>query len=97
MVNHSVDANIKFDEELFMPFIENTAEDKNEIQDMISYYNENPYAAPVIAVDRNMMELYNKKASQKIDIDRFEKGEICFLGYVKQRNRQTGLKGKALH
>ena len=96
MVNHSVDANIKFDEELFMPFIENTAEDKNEIQDMISYYNENPYAAPVIAVDRNMMELYNKKASQKIDIDRFEKGEICFLGYVKTKEQADRVKGKSI-
>lgn len=94
MVNRTVDANIKFDEELFMPFIENTAEDKNEIQDMISYYNENPYAAPVIAVDRNMMELYNKKASQKIDIDRFEKGEICFLGYVKTKEQANKVIGK---
>lgn len=95
-VNRSLDADIVFDQELFRPFLENQGADEAQIQYMIDYYQENAYSAPVISVSTEMMELYNQKAKQKIDIERFEKGEICFVGYVNSQEQAEQVKGKTI-
>lgn len=95
-VNRSVDADITFDESLFRPFLENSGAGEAEIQEMISFYQENAYSAPVISVSTDMMELYNQKAKQKIDIKRFEKGEICFVGYVNSESQAEQVRGKTI-
>lgn len=94
-VSSSVDAEIEFDEDIFRPFIENETSDEAAIQGMINgYKKEGGYSAPVIAVSSEMMKKYNEKAHQKIDIDRFEKGEVCFVGYVKSAKQSEQVKGK---
>lgn len=94
-VSSSVDAEIEFDEDIFRPFIENDTSDKDAIQDMIDgYKKKGGYSAPVISVSSEMMKKYNEKAHQKIDIDRFEKGEICFVGYVRTEEQSEQVKGK---
>lgn len=96
-MNRTVYGLIDFDEETFKPFIENETSDESERQAMINrYLNEGNYSCPVIGVSSDMMKLYNKKASQKIDIDRFEKGEICFMGYVKSNKQSEYVKGKII-
>lgn len=95
-VNRSLDADITFDKELFRPFLENQGADEAQIQYMIEYYQENAYSAPVISVSTEMMELYNQKAKQKIDIKRFEKGEICLVGYVNSQEQAEWVKGKTI-
>lgn len=97
-VNRSLDAEIEFDEEVFKPFIENENSDEVDIQEMLNYYREEGgYSAPVIGVSSDMMKLYNKKARQKIDIERFEKGEICFIGYVNTNEQSEQVKGKTIN
>lgn len=96
-VSRSVDAELTFDEEVFKPFIKNENSDEANIQDMLNCYREEGgYSAPVIGVSSDMMKIYNKKARQKIDIDRFEKGEICFIGYVKTNEQSEQVKGKTI-
>lgn len=95
-VNRSVDADIVFDAEVFRPFIENEKSGETGVESMLSFYEENTYSAPVISVSREMMELYNKKAKQKIDIDRFEKGEVCFVGYVNTEEQAEQVRGKTI-
>ncbi|MDO4944562.1 MAG: ABC transporter permease [Ruminococcus sp.] len=97
-VSRSVDAELTFDEEVFKPFIENEKNfDKADMQDMLNHYREEgDYHVPVIGVSSDMMRLYNKKARQKIDIDRFEKGEICFIGYVNTNEQSEQVKGKTI-
>ncbi|MDE6664596.1 MAG: ABC transporter permease [Ruminococcus sp.] len=93
-VNRSIDADLTFDEEVFRPFIENEMSDESEIHDMIDFYNEHAYSCPIIGVSSDMMKIYNKKAHQKIDIERFEKGEVCLIGYVKSQEQSEQVKGK---
>lgn len=95
-VNHEADANIKFDENVFRPFIEAQASEESDINDAISYYKKNPYAAPVISVSKEMMEHYNKRARQKIDIERFEKGEICLIGATSTEKQSEQMLGKTI-
>lgn len=95
-VNHSIDADLTFDEEVFRPFIENEMSDESEIQDMIDFYNEHAYSCPVIGVSSDMMKIYNKKAHQKIDIERFEKGEVCLIGYVRSQEQSEQVNGKII-
>ncbi len=95
-VNRSIDADLTFDEEVFRPFIENELSDESEIQDMIHFYNENAYSCPVIGVSSDMMKIYNKKAYQKIDIERFEKGEVCLIGDVKSQEQSEQVNGKII-
>lgn len=94
-VNRSVDAEIGFNEEFFKLFIENETSDEAQRSDMLAYYrDEGGYSAPVIGVSSEMMKKYNEKARQKIDIERFENGEICFVGYVYTNEQSEQVKGK---
>ncbi|MBO4998207.1 MAG: FtsX-like permease family protein [Lachnospira sp.] len=97
-INHTVDASLKFDETVFLPFLKKEAEGE-ELQDLINLYKNPPrpeaaYSAPIIAVSSEMMEKYNEKARQKIDIERFEKGEICLLGNVSTKEESEEIVGK---
>lgn len=63
---------------------------------MLEFYKNDPYSAPVIGVSSDMMKLYNKRARQKIDIDRFEKGEVALVGYVESDSQSDMVKGKSI-
>lgn len=43
-----------------------------------------------------MIKLYNKTARQKIDIDAFEKGEVCLIGYVDSISASERMTDKTL-
>lgn len=98
-VNRSADALLEFNETVFKPFLENEFMDENSLKEAIDFYKnttdeEKAYAAPVIAVSSDMMKKYNEKASQKMDIKRFEKGEICLMGHVKSKKQAEKVKGE---
>lgn len=97
-INHTIDAGLKFDETVFLPFLKKAAEGEG-LQDLINLYKNPPrpevaYSAQIIAVSSGMMEKYNEKARQKIDIERFEKGEICLLGNVSTKKESEEMVGK---
>ena len=98
-VNHTVEGILDFDEDTFLPFLEQHDADDEELQAMIDFYKnppkpENAYSAPVIAVNNEMMKKYNETARQKIDIERFEKGEICLVGGVYTTEESERVIGK---
>ena len=107
-INHDTDAILQFDEKLFQPFLENAVSmpyddeldyEKSSKQDIINFYKkhtdgEKAYSAPVIAVSSQMIKRYNEYVSQKMDIDRFEKGEICLIGDVQTQAQADSMKGK---
>lgn len=101
-VNRSAGLVLEFDVDVFRPFLEREVTPENSLQDMIDYYTQNAddkdeaYSAPIIAVSSAMMEKYNKDASQKIDIERFEKGEVCLMGDVLTREEAEELRGKKI-
>lgn len=99
-VTRATEAELDFDEELFKPFLErkiNDDLDDEYMRTVIEHYKlEGEYCAPVIGVDSEMIELYNQKARQKIDLERFEKGEVCFVGYVDTEEQSDSLKGKTI-
>ncbi len=73
-----------------MPFIENTSGSEEEKKELIDLYknttdDEDKYQSPVVSASTEMIEMYNKQASQKIDIEKFEKGEICLLGFARDK------------
>ena len=98
-LNLSADTVFEFDEEVFKPFIENASADKKQQEEYMDFYkkatdNDEKYSSPVISVSTDMMELYNERARQKIDIERFEKGEICLLGTAPSKEDSEFLLGK---
>jgi putative ABC transport system permease protein len=94
-INRSTVGILAFDEDLFRPFMESEFSDPDEYKEAVELYQDN-YFVPVIAVDTEMMNMYNKKAKKKIDIDRFEKGEICFIGYVNSEEDSEYMTGKTI-
>lgn len=100
-VNRSADTVFEFDEKVFRPFLENKASDEKELEGIIASYenakkDKDKYQSPVVAVSSDMMKLYNTKARQKIDIERFEKGEICLLGFVSADEQSDYMLGKKI-
>lgn len=95
--NRSAHVILPFDAKLYEPFLE-LNEDPEE---MAAFYS-NPksedarYAAPLIAVNTGMIREYNKSARQKIDIDAFERGEVCLIGYLNTVEQSEQMFGKEL-
>lgn len=99
-VNRSARAYLSFDPELYRPFLESAYTDEKERQKAVAYFGtaegKQKYSCPVIAVSREMMERYNKKARQKMDLDRFETGEICLIGMVNTAEQADQMLGKSI-
>lgn len=101
-VNRTADLTLEFDAEVFRPFLERDLTSETSMQDMIDYYTRNAddkeeaYSAPVISVSSAMMEGYNEQAKQKMDIHRFEKGEICLVGDVSTQEEAEDVRGKQI-
>lgn len=95
-VSYTTDINLVFDPDVFRPFIEMEAAEYTD--NMIATYSadDSLYTAPLVAVSRKMMERYNQTAKKKIDLDRFEKGEICFVGYVNTEEQAKQIVGKTI-
>lgn len=99
--NRAADVFLEFDEEVFAPFLEGGFSDEESMRKAIDFYKnatneEERYSAPIIAVDTKMIERYNERAQQKMDIERFEKGEICLIGDVAAENQADALCGKEI-
>lgn len=100
-VNRSTSAVLTFNENIFLPFLENDFTEGESLKEAIDFYKNNTdketaYSSSVIAVSSEMMKQYNEKARQKIDIDRFEKGEVCLMGYVQTKEQSDAVKGKII-
>jgi len=98
-LNHDTDVLLNPEEEAFLPFLEMGFKDKKKRQKAVAAYkkakdSEKCYSAPVVAVSTAMMEKYNKRASQKIDIARFEEGEVCLIGSVWEKKQAERVAGK---
>lgn len=99
--NRSLDVNLKFDENVFKPFFENTYDDKTKMKEEMEFYKnvteeEEVYSAPTVAVGSELIKKYNESATHKMDVERFEKGEICFVGYVRNEKQAEFLQGKKI-
>lgn len=100
-VNLSSDSFLAFDKDIFLPFLQYRSPNEAEVEEMIAFY-ENPvneeaaYSAPVVAVSTQMIERYNKKAHHKINIERFEKGEECLIGFVSTQEESDSILGKKI-
>lgn len=99
MLNRSVKMNLAFDKELFMTFLEVQKKYYDySIDDLIKTYEEHPeeFIVKVTGIDRAMLERHNKTAKQKIDVDAFERGEVCFVGTANNSEECKLLKGKTI-
>lgn len=99
--NRSVDVELVFDEKVFMPFLKSVSAEGGSYQETIDYFKEQvgkdtSYSAPVVAVSSDIIQKYNTRARQKLDIARFEKGEICLAGYVSNTEDADAMKGKTI-
>ncbi len=98
--NRLLDVELKLDEDVFAPFFKQFYGSGEEIEKAITFYKttkdrEERYAAPTIIVDSEMIRRYNETARQKVDIERFEKGEVCLMNTLydeKDANRMKGRK-----
>lgn len=99
---HSV-AILPFDAELYKPFLEtdmstSSGMDTNELAEMYEKETdpELMYSTNVVSVDSSMIELYNTKARQKVDIESFEKGQVCLIGYPDTAEKSDMMIGKTV-
>ena len=100
-VNRSADAILDFDEDTFLPFLKEEFPEPEKLQEAVAHYQtttdeESMYSSPVIAVSSDILKEYNRKARQKIDLERFAKGEICLMGYVQSMKDSEQLLGKKI-
>lgn len=54
------------------------------------------YSAPLISINTKMVESYNKTAAQKVDMEAFERGEICLIGYLDSEDATKRMQGRTI-
>lgn len=100
VVNRSANINLLFDSDIYSPFIrydiKNTSISFEETSKTYNEDKEGSFTAEVIGVDKELLEDHNKKTKQTIDIAAFERGEICFLGYLDSEEQAKQLNGKTI-
>ena len=95
--NRSADVMLPFDAELYAPFLEK----EDNPGDIAKFYETTTekaaqYSAPLISINTEMVESYNKTAAQKVDIEAFEKGEICLIGYLDSEDATKRMQGRTI-
>lgn len=98
-VNYTSVAYLDFDADLYMPFLEDEMGNAEiDVQATIDHYSQTDgeYSAPIIAVSSHMIETYNQHATQKVDIERFERGETCVIGKVGTEEQAAQMQGKTI-
>lgn len=100
-INRYADVLLNPEEEAFLPFLEIAFPEKKERQKAVAAYKkakdlEESYSASVVAVSTGMIEKYNKRANQKIDIARFEEGEVCLIGSGLEKEQAERVVGKSI-
>ena len=98
--NRSLDTELKLDEEVFAPFFENDFDSKKKIEEAVEFYRtatgDKAYSAPTIVVDSEMIRKYNETARQKVDIEKFERGEVCLVESVLTKKQADFVRGKKI-
>lgn len=96
--NRGVEVNLDFDKELYAPFLNSKigAVEEQEAQYKEYETGKTPYTTIVTGVSSRMMKEYNKRAYKKIDIEKFEKGEICLMGPINTNKDTDFLAGKTI-
>ena len=101
-VNRYTDVLLNPNEEAILPFLEIAFPKKEKRQGAVVAYKkagdskEEGYSVPVVAVSKTMIEKYNKRAGQKIDLARFEEGEVCLVGPVEEKKQAERVVGKTV-
>lgn len=101
-INYAANAVLNPEEEVLQPFLEKAFPEKKERQEAIANYKkapnqeENGFTAPVVAVSKRMIEKYNERAEKKVDIARFEEGEVCVLDSLLEKGEVQKAAGKMI-
>lgn len=103
-MNRATAVYLDFDKETYMPFLEQALEDVDNmdtVDDLASFYEENTetdmaYSTWLFSVSTDVIEKHNERAEQKIDVEKFERGEICILGFVDSKEQAAYMKGRRL-
>lgn len=101
-VNKEADVELDFDRETYLPFLEMaTGEDGGTVDDLVAFYEEHTgteqaYSAPVVSVSTELIKKHNERAREKIDVEKFERGEVCVIGTVKNAEQASAMKGKTI-
>lgn len=95
--NRSADVMLPFDAELYAPFLEK----EDNPGDIVKFYETTTektaqYSAPLISINTKMVESYNKTAAQKVDMEAFERGEICLIGYLDSEDATKRMQGRTI-
>ena len=87
---------LDFDENLYRPFLKQDYQ-KEELDAVIEEFKKEPnYNVEVVAVDKEIMKRYNSQAVQPVDIEAFQRGEVCVIGYTDTEEEAEKIRGKQI-
>lgn len=85
-ISLSGDINAVYNKDTYMPFFKEYSKVRQtgSVEDTVNYFENNKenFTINIASVDRKTLEKFNSKSKRKVDIDKFENGEICLIGLV---------------
>lgn len=95
------DIDVVYDREIFMPFFKEGNESypdavstADSLADVIE--KENLFSVSVIGLDEKFVERYNAHSKNQIDIEKFNNGEICFIGNLANDEYRKEMTGRTI-
>lgn len=99
-VCRQANVNLQLDKDLYKPFLDNFAKitSNDNLNAILAQCESGEYdfSTNVISVSSRMIEMYNKKAHTKIDVDAFENGEIALVGELEFDGDGDSMLGKSI-
>ncbi len=78
------DIDAVYNKDTYMPLFKEYSEERNmgSADDIADYFDNNKdnFTINISGIDKKSLERFNKKSERKVDIDKFENGEICLIG-----------------
>ncbi len=94
-VNRKIEVELEFDRETYGPFIDSAMQmaGKSEVEQAIGLYEsgEMDVTAVVLGMDEAMLKEYLAHTGQKVDVERFQNGELCLVGFLSEEDAQAML------
>lgn len=96
----SGDIDAVYNKDTYMPLFKEYSKIRNigSLDDIVNYFDNHKdnFTVNISGIDRKTLERFNKKSERKVDIDKFENGEICLIGMAYSESTCKEMESKTI-
>ncbi|HAP78690.1 MAG TPA: hypothetical protein DCQ78_00580, partial [Ruminococcus sp.] len=99
-LNFGGDIDAVYNKNTYIPLFKEYSEERNigSADDIADYFDNNKdnFTINISGIDKKSLKRFNKKSERKVDIDKFENGEICLIGMAYNESTCKEMESKTI-